>query len=502
MSAGEFAHHIRPSASGISRRNILRLGGAGLAATALGGAPGHRVRAETTSAVAMVEPDAGTWATWLLASGDQLRPDAPPDAAATAEELTELHTLAAERDAAALDRVAYWDAGAPGYRWNELAMQHGIAARQSIPFYRAMALLNVAIYDATVAAWDAKSAYDRPRPAVADPALATALPTPASPSYPAEHAVAAGAAAAVLSSVFPDAAQAFAALAAEAGQSRVVAGVQYPSDVAAGLALGKQVGELAVARAEADGADAPFDPASLPTGPGLWFGTPAAPTMGEWQTWVLGSGRDFRPEPPPAWDSPERAAELAEVKGYVRDAFPRTELFFWPQDPAGRPTPDSGPFSSNQVVFSYAPLVHLVWGPELAQKLFEYRWDANPPRAARAYALVSVAGYDATVACWNAKFHYMVARPNQFDSTIQTVLPTYAIPDYPSGHAAGLGATGAVLAYLFPREAAFFASRAEEAAASRLWAGIHFRSACDAGLRLGRDVAGAVIARAQTDGAD
>jgi membrane-associated phospholipid phosphatase len=367
-----------------------------------------------------------------------------------------------------------------------------------------MALLNIAIYDATVAAWDAKYAFGRPRPAVADPSLITAIPTPASPSYPSEHAVTAGAAATVLSYLVPDQAEAFEAAADEAAQSQVLTGVQYQSDVDAGLALGRQVGELVVARAKQDGSDAPFDPSTLPTGPGVWFGDPSglAPMMGQWTPWVLSSGSDFRSDPPPDWDSPERAAEIAEVKNYVRDAFPFSEAGFWPQDPAGRPAPDTVPFSSNQVVFYYAPLIHLVWGPELAQKIFEYGWNANPPRAARAYALVSVAGLDASIACWNAKFHFMVGRPNQFDTTLETVLPTYPVPDYPSGHSTGLAATGALLAYLFPREEAFFTSRADEDAASRLWAGIHFRSACDAGLKLGRDVAGAVIARARTDGAD
>ena len=116
-------------------------------------------------------------------------------------------------------------------------------------------------------------------------------------------------------------------------------------------------------------------------------------------------------------------------------------------------------------------------------------------------ALVSIAGYDATVACWEAKYCYWTARPNQFDPEITTVVPTYPIPDYPSGHATGLAGTAEVLSYLFPRDAHFFQSRADENAASRLWAGIHFRSACDAGLALGRTVGKAVIAHAQTDGA-
>ncbi|MGH2617902.1 MAG: phosphatase PAP2 family protein, partial [Thermomicrobiales bacterium] len=220
------------------------------------------------------------------------------------------------------------------------------------------------------------------------------------------------------------------------------------------------------------------------------------------QTWVLDTADQFRPAPPPAWDSAQREAELAEVTRYQRDAHPFSELFFWPQDPAGRPAPDSVPFSSNQVVYYWAPLLHLLWGPELAHKLFEYRLDTNPPRAARAYALVSIAGYDATVACMEAKYFYWTARPNQFDPTITTILPTYPTPEYPSGHGAGAAAVEAVMAYLFPRDAHFFHSRAEEIAASRVWAGIHFRSGADAGVKLGRDVAGAAIKRARQDGAD
>jgi hypothetical protein len=245
-----------------------------------------------------------------------------------------------------------------------------------------------------------------------------------------------------------------------------------------------------------------FDPATRPSGPGIYDGDPAFAAMASWRTWVLESADQFRSAPPPAWDSPQRAAELAEVKAYQRDAHPFTELFFWPQDPAGRPAPDAIPFSSNQAVYYWAPVLHLIWEPELAQKLFEYRLDANPPRAARAYALVSIAYWDATVACMEGKYHYWTARPNQFDPTITTVLPTYPTPDYPSGHGSGMAAVEAMMAYLFPRDADFFHSRAEENAASRIWAGIHFRSAAEAGVTLGRDVAGAVIERARQDGAD
>jgi membrane-associated phospholipid phosphatase len=484
----------------LSRRAALRgLGGAGMAA-ALGLAAPRALNAEDAP-TAMIEPNAGTWKTWLLTSGNQLRPAAPPDGAAANDELAELEAMAADRDAAALDRIAYWDAGSPGYRWNEVAMHETVMNGSRLDSYRLMALLNAAIYDATIATWDAKYAYNRARPAIADPDLDTAIPTPNSPSYPDEHAATAGAAAAVLSYVYPDDEERFRSLAEEAAASRVEAGVAYPSDTAAGLALGQEVGRLAVEYAKSDGADAVFDITQMPAGVGIWSGNPGnQPMIGKRKPWVLKSGEQFRPAPPPAPDSEQRAAELAEVRGYARNTAPFTELWFWPQDPAGRPAPDSAPFTSSQCVYYYAPLIQFLWQPELAQKLFEYRWDGNAPRSARAYALVSIAAWDATIACWDGKFHYWVARPVQFDSTITTVVPTYGHPDYPSGHSTGLAATAQVLGYLFTRDEHFFQSRAEEDAVSRIWAGIHFRSGVEAGLQLGRDVGDAVIAWAEGDG--
>src|SRR4051794_1528 len=67
------------------------------------------------------------WATWVLTSGDQFRLDAPPNEAATAEEIDQLKSMAAQRDDAALQQIAYWNSGAPAYRWNQLAMNEVLA---------------------------------------------------------------------------------------------------------------------------------------------------------------------------------------------------------------------------------------------------------------------------------------------------------------------------------------------------------------------------------------
>ena len=126
-----------------------------------------------------------------------------------------------------------------------------------------------------------------------------------------------------------------------------MAGVAYPSDTAAGLELGQQVGKLFVAYAKTDGSDAVFDPSTMPTGTGHLdrrSGDARRPDAGSVEDrgcWT--SADQFRPAPPPDPDSPERAAEIAEIKNYERDVAPFTELWFWPQDPAGRPGAGLGP---------------------------------------------------------------------------------------------------------------------------------------------------------------
>ena len=126
--------------------------------------------------------------------------------------------------------------------------------------------------------------------------------------------MAAGAAAAVLAYIFPDRAAFFQKQAAEAGRSRVLAEVNSLSDVAASMALGQRVSTLVVARGKADGSGAKWS-GSVPTGPGKWTGTnPILPLAGTWKPWVLTSQNEFRPGPPIAYDSPEKAAEMAELK--------------------------------------------------------------------------------------------------------------------------------------------------------------------------------------------
>ena len=138
--------------------------------------------------------------------------------------------------------------------------------------------------------------------------------------------------------------------------------------------------------------------------------------------------------------------------------------------------------------------------------------NATLATAAEAYARVGMAVSDAFVSCWKCKYQYNWERPitavrAMFDPAWQPLLATPPFPEFVSGHSAQSGAAAQVLSDLFgsqtafvdnthqtrgagyePRAFASFAAFADEAAVSRLYGGIHFRSANEVGLTEGQKV--------------
>src|SRR5213075_1633331 len=129
--------------------------------------------------------------------------------------------------------------------------------------HRVYAYVAMAMNDATIAAWDSKYYYNRPRPSQMDHKLPTAAAVPNSPSYPSEHSATAWAAATVLAHLLPSEGTAFLALADQAGKSRVLAGLQFPSDDDAGADLGRRVAAQVIAMADANGSALPPSGARL-----------------------------------------------------------------------------------------------------------------------------------------------------------------------------------------------------------------------------------------------
>ena len=125
---------------------------------------------------------------------------------------------------------------------------------------------------------------------------------------------------------------------------------------------------------------------------------------------------------------------------------------------------------------------------------------ANPPYAARAYAYVSVAQYEALKAAWYYKYLYSRPAPSRVDSGVQTLRPALELPAYPSEDAVLSGVTTAMLQLLFPTGAEAVSQKAAEQRQAALLSGRAAASDIAAGLALGQAVANIVIARARADG--
>jgi membrane-associated phospholipid phosphatase len=438
--------------------------------------------AENKHSGAPVEPTAGQWRTWTISSGKDYRAPAPPSPSETREELRTLAELISHNTEATAAQIAYWDAGAPAYRWMDLISNRLLAGTPTSAFpHRVYTYVSMAMYDATIATWESKYFYNRPRPTDMDHKLPTAVDVPDSPSYPSEHAAAAHAAAEVLAYFLPNEAQGFRDMADQAGWSRVLAGVQFPSDVDAGAQLGKRVAEQVIARAKGDGADATWS-GTIPTGPCNWKGSspPANITAPGFKPLLMMSADQFRSPAPPDCTSQAVKDETAVVRNTPRgpSAFATNYKAFYWQSPEGLNT----------------------WGYRYMDKwMAEDRLDKNPPRAARAYALVSAVQFDAFIASHESKYSYWYIRPSQLDPTIVPVFPVPNHPSYPSNHATFSTARAEILAYLFPTRAAAARALAKESGDSRISAGIHYPMDIAAGANLGKKVAELFVAWAESD---
>lgn len=510
---------IKTQDATLSRRELLRYAAAGAVTLAV-----PEAALSATKAKQALDPKAGAWQTWLVPSTALYRPAAPPkkNSAQARAELVEVQGLQAALTADQRALIDFWDLQAGITQWSQILLEKVREnATDPVKTSRAMALLHTAIADAVTVAWSAKFTYKRVNPAKTHRSvkLLSAV-QPTLPSYVSEHAAVAGAAAAVLNYLYPSQQatilgnpMTFDEAANTAAASRIWAGAAFRSDVEAGLLVGQAIGFLAVDRGVTDGSSAVWDPVAQPgrpIGPQYWQPTapgfvfpPLYPYAGRWNPWLLTAGDQFRPPVPPAlqgsFPNAQFRAEALEVKqiGENLTNQQRQIALFW-NDGAG----------------SYTPPGH--WMTTAIERTAQSGISA--PRAARALALFAVGMADSAIACWDSKYAYWTVRPitaiqtmagqSFYNPAWSSLITTPPFPTYVSGHSTFSGCASEILEYLFPGKKAQdafgiqvpFRAAAEQAAVSRLYGGIHYRSDNDQGLVLGRKVAELVVRRAHTDG--
>lgn len=223
---------------------------------------------------------------------------------------------------------------------------------------------------------------------------------------------------------------------------------------------------------------------------------------GDWKPVVLSIPNEFPLAAPIATNAPAYNRELIEIKGFqatLTDA-QRASIKYWS---AG------GVLRWNEIMRELVakrnlPPVNNVDGsypiPSPANPFGypEYPF-ANPPYAARAYAYVSVAQYDALVAAYYYKRLYNRSAPYAIDGNIKPLVPATNLPSYPSEDAVIAAVSVEMLKLLFPADIAYIQQKADEHMLARIMAGMNTRSDIEAGMQLARQVAAKVIARASTD---
>lgn len=133
------------------------------------------------------------------------------------------------------------------------------------------------------------------------------------------------------------------------------------------------------------------------------------------------------------------------------------------------------------------------WTPIVDRLIDTYR--LSPPRAARVLGAVQAGINDSLVITWYLKYIWDVARPNQVDRKLKSIIATPRFPGYPSGHSTSSGCAQVILSYFFPTEAKRLKQLAEEDAVSRLYAGVHFPADNHEGLRLGRQLGRIIVSK-------
>jgi len=291
------------------------------------------------------------------------------------------------------------------------------------------------------------------------------------------------------------------------------------------IAYGNQMADHAIEWSSTDNykQSRSFPKYSIQADPATWKPTPPAyidavePHWNKIRPFAIDSAQQFRPIPPTSFSIEKKSQfykEAMEVYDIGKNMTPeqRDIAFFW----------DCNPFMMNvkgHVMFAtkkISPGGH--WMNITHQVCSSV--NADIVQSAEAYARVSIALSDAFISCWDEKYRSNLIRPetyiNQYiDEEWVPTLQTPPFPEYTSGHSVISAASAVTLTNLFGDGFAFtdstelefgltarsfksFYQASEEAAISRMYGGIHYRPACEVGVKEGKAIGNFILDRIKT----
>ncbi len=223
---------------------------------------------------------------------------------------------------------------------------------------------------------------------------------------------------------------------------------------------------------------------------------------GTWKTILLVAPTEFPVAAPLATNTPDYIAQVNEIKSWQANLSSKEKdmVKYWSAGAVLRwneilrelvAKHNLPPYQNDDGTYPFPSANN-----PLAYPQFPF---ANPPYAARAYAYVAAAQYDALVAAWYYKTLYNRPAPYKVDSSIHVLIPKSNLPSYPSEDAVVEGAAVEMLKLLFPGDQEFIQQKAEEHKQARIISGANVRSDIEAGEALGKAVAQKFATRARGD---
>ncbi|MCE2613251.1 vanadium-dependent haloperoxidase [Flavobacteriaceae bacterium D16] len=252
--------------------------------------------------------------------------------------------------------------------------------------------------------------------------------------------------------------------------------------------------------------------------PSRWQPTPPAymdgiePHWNKIRPFVIDSAGQFKPTPPPPFSMEEGSDFYKEVKEVYDisneitekgDASEEIEIAqFWDCNPYVSVTRGHLMFATKKIT----PGAHWIGITKIASRKTNSSFDDS----LYAYTKASIAMADAFISCWDEKYRSNLIRPEtlineHFNDSWKPILQTPPFPEYTSGHSVVSGAAAIALTDIFGENFAFdddtelryglpvrsfssFNEAADEAAISRMYGGIHYRTAVEIGVKQGRDL--------------